>query len=198
MRWTLWIAVVLVVVLSAYAIWPVVGFYRIAAAVEFRDAAALTQRVDFPSLRKSLTKQLIATYLELTGQKKKLGLIGTSIAMGVGGSIVDPIVARLVNAETLLDLLTKGNAGEDAGVSPELAPFSTSALRNGWQTWWGSEYRGAYFYVYLPPEKSPDEQFRVRLSLTQWQWKLSGIDLPTPLRVQLVQEILKQQKNQKE
>ena len=133
MRWSLWITVVLVIALSAYAIWPVVGFYRIASAVDSRDAAALTQRVDFPSLRKSLTKQLIATYLELTGQKKKLGILGRSIAMGIGGSIADPIVARLVNAETLLGLLTKGNAGEGAGVSPELAPFSTSALRNGWQ-----------------------------------------------------------------
>ena len=196
MRWTVWIAVVLLVVLSAYAVWPVVGFYKIASAVESRDTAALTQRVDFRSLRKSLTKQLIATYLELTG--KKLGLIEKSIAVGVGGSIADPIVARLVNAETLLDLLTKGNAGEYASVSPELAPFSTSALRNGWQTWWDSEYRGGYFYVYLPPEKSPDEQFRVRLSLTEWQWKLSGINLPTPLRLQLVQAILKQQKNHKE
>jgi hypothetical protein len=46
----------------------------------------------------------VATYLELTG--KKLGLIEKSIAVGVGGSIADPIVARLVNAETLLDLLT--------------------------------------------------------------------------------------------
>jgi Protein of unknown function (DUF2939) len=196
MRWTVWIAVVLLVVLSAYAVWPVVAFYKIASAVESRDAAALTQRVDFRSLGKSLTKQLIATYLELTG--KKLGLIEKSIAVGVGGSIADPIVARLVNAETLLDLLTKGNAGEYASVSPELAPFSTSALRNGWQTWWDSEYRGGYFYVYLPPEKSPDEQFRVRLSLTEWQWKLSGINLPTPLRLQLVQAILKQQKNHKE
>ena len=114
MRWTVWIAVVLLVVLSAYAVWPVVGFYKIASAVESRDTAALTQRVDFRSLRKALTKQLIATYLELT--RKKLGLIEKSIAVGVGGSIADPIVARLVNAETLLDLLTKGNAGEYASV----------------------------------------------------------------------------------
>jgi hypothetical protein len=99
MRWTLWIAVVLLVVLSAYAVWPVIGFYKIASAVEFRDAAALTQRVDFRSLRKSLTKQLVATYLELTGQEKKLGLLEKSIAMGVGDSIADPIVARLVDAD---------------------------------------------------------------------------------------------------
>lgn len=198
MRWTIWIPLVLVVLLSAYAVWPVLGFYRIASAVESRDAATLTQLVDFRSLRKSLTKQLLATYLKLTGKEKKLGLIGKSIAMGVGGSIVDPIVARLINADTLLDLLTTGKAGEVARVSPELAPFSTTALRNGWQTWWASEYGLGDFYVYLPPEKSPDERFRVKLSLSEWQWKLSGIGLPQPLRVQLVQEILKQQKNQKE
>ncbi|MGC2410943.1 MAG: DUF2939 domain-containing protein [Methyloceanibacter sp.] len=198
MRWTIWIPLVLVVLLAAYAIWPVLGFYRIASAVESRDASTLTQLVDFRSLRKSLTKQLLATYLELTGKEKKLGPIGKSIAMGVGGSIVEPIVARLINAETLLDLLTTGKAGEVAGVSPELAPFSTTALRNGWQTWWASEYGLGDFYVYLPPEKSPDERFRAKLSLSEWQWKLSGIGLPQPLRAQLVQEILKQQKNQKE
>src|ERR1700687_4181712 len=126
MRWTIWIPLVLVDLLSAYAIWPVLGFYRIASAVESRDAATLTQLVDFRSLRKSLTKQLLATYLELTGKEKKLGLIGKSIAMDVGGSIVDPIVARLINADTLLDLLTTGKAGEVARVSPELAPFSTT------------------------------------------------------------------------
>jgi hypothetical protein len=38
----------------------------------------------------------------------------------------------------------------------------------------------------------------VKLSLTQWQWKLSGIDLPKPLLVQLAQEILDQQKKQNE
>jgi hypothetical protein len=38
----------------------------------------------------------------------------------------------------------------------------------------------------------------VKLSLTQWQWKLSGIDLPESLRVQLAQEIISRQKNQNE
>jgi hypothetical protein len=151
-----------------------------------------------PPLRKSLTKQLLATYLELTGKEKKLGLIGKSLAMGLGGSIAGPIVARLVNADTLLDLLSKGNAGQHASVAPELAPFSASALQSGWETWWASEYGLGDFYVYLPPRRPPDEHFRVKLSLSQWQWKLSGIELPEALKVQLVQEILKQQKNKTE
>jgi hypothetical protein len=198
MRLALWITIILVVLLGAYAIWPVAGFYRIASAIESRDAAALTKLVNFPSLRKSLTKQLLATYLELTGKEKKLGLFGKSIAMGVGGSIAEPIVARLVNEETLMDLLTKGSAGGGAAVSADCVPFSKSALRSGWQTWCDSEYGLGDFHVRLPPDKSFDEQFRVKLSLTQWQWKLSGIDLPESLRVQLAQEIISRQKNQNE
>jgi hypothetical protein len=198
MRKTLWIVVILVGALSAYAIWPVVGFYRIVAAVESRNAAALTQLVDFRPLRKSLTKQLLATYLELTGKEKKLGLLGKSIAMGIGSSIVEPIVARLVNEETLMDLLTKGSAAGAAKVPADLVPFSETALRSGWQTWWNSEYGLGDFYVSLPPEKSPDEQFKVKLKLALWQWKLSGIELPDQLRVQLVQEILKKQEKRGE
>jgi len=197
MRWTLRIAAILAVLLIAYAIWPVVGFYRIASAVDARDAAALSKRVDLHALRKNLTKQIIATYLELTGKGKKLGLLGKTIAIGLGTSYAEPIVARLINEETLLDLLSKGDAGGEAKISAELAPFSKSALKSGWTTWLHSEYRGEDYYVYLPPDKPADQQFRVKLSLSPWRWKLAGIDLPQPLRVQLAKELesLRESKN---
>jgi len=195
MRWTLRIAAILAVLLVAYAIWPVVGFYRIASAIEARDAAALSRRVDFHALRKNLTKQIVATYLELTGKEKKLGLLGKTIAIGLGTSYAEPIVARLINEETLLDLLSKGNAGGEAKISAELAPFSKSALKSGWTTWLHSEYRGEDYYVYLPPDKPADKQFKVKLSLSEWKWKLAGIDLPQPLRVQLAKELEKQRES---
>jgi hypothetical protein len=195
MRWTLRIAAILAVLLVAYAIWPVVGFYRIASAVEARDAAALSKRVDLHALRKNLTKQIVATYLELTGKEKKLGLLGKTIAIGIGTSYAEPIVARLINEETLIDLLGKGNAGGEAKISAELAPFSKSALKSGWTTWLHSEYRGEDYYVYLPPDKPADQQFKVKLSLSRWRWKLAGIDLPQPLRVQLAKELEKQRES---
>lgn len=195
MRWTLRIAAILAVLLVAYAIWPVVGFYRIASAIEARDAAALSKRVDFHALRKNLTKQIVATYLELTGKEKKLGLLGKTIAIGLGTSYAEPIVARLINEETLLDLLSKGNAGGEAKIPAELAPFSKSALKSGWTTWLHSEYRGDDYYVSLPPDKPADKQFKVKLSLSRWQWKLAGIDLPQPLRIQLAKELEKQRES---
>lgn len=203
MRWTLRIAAVLAILLLAYAIWPVVGFARIASAIEARDGAALAKLVDFRALRKSLTKQIVAAYIELTGKEKQLGLMGKTLAVGIGTSYTEPIVAELLNEQTLIDLLTKGQVGGGGGVGAvkvpaELAPFSKSALQSGWRTWWASEYGLGDYYVYLPPDKTPDKQFKVRLSLKDLQWKLTGLDLPQPMRVELAQQLVKQRAEKSE
>src|SRR5262245_65536210 len=141
MRWTFRIAAVLAVLLLAYAIWPVVGFSRIASAIEARDGAA--KLVHFRALRQSLTKQIVAAYIELTGKEKQLGLMGKTLAVGIGTSYAEPIVAELLNEQTLIDLLTKGETGGGgAGIKipAEFAPFSKSAMQSVWQTWWASEY----------------------------------------------------------
>jgi hypothetical protein len=181
MRWRLWITVVLILLLVAYFAWPLVGFYRLAWAVEARNAAALAERVEFPSLRRSLSQQVIAEYLKLTGKDKKLGRFRTGIATGVGAALAEPVVAQFLNAETLLDFLNKGSVKDGASVSSEIAPFSGSSWRNAWRVWWQSEYELTRFSAYLPPDKPKDEQFKVGLSLREWEWKLTGIGLPDQL-----------------
>jgi hypothetical protein len=198
MRWTLRIAAILTVLLLAYAIWPVVGFFRIASAIEARDAAALAKLVDFRALRKNLTKQVVTAYIELTGKEQKLVLLGKTFAVGVGTSYAEPIIARLLNEQTLIDLLTKGEGGDGIKVPAEFAPFSPSAMKSGWQTWWASEYGLGDYYVYLPPDKPLDKQFKVKLSLTGLQWKLTGIDLPEPMKIELAQELVKQRETEKQ
>ena len=74
MRWALWMTVAIVVLLAVYIASPLVALHSIASAVESRDAAALVERIDFKSLRRSLTKQIVTTYLELTGKKLPLGM----------------------------------------------------------------------------------------------------------------------------
>ena len=202
MRWTLRIAAVLAVLLLAYAIWPVIGFARIASAIEARDGAALAKLVDFKALRKSLTKQIVAAYIELTGKEKQLGLMCKSLAVGLGTSYAEPLVAELLNEQTLIDLLTKGETGGGGGggvkIPAEFAPFSKSALQSGWRTWWASEYGLGDYYIYLPPDKVPDKQFKVKLSLKELQWKLAGIDLPQPMRVDLAQQLIKRRAEKSE
>ena len=198
MRWTLRIAAILAVLLVAYAVWPVFGFFKIASAIEARDAAGLAKLVDFHALRKNLTKQVVAAYIELTGKERKLGLLGKTFAVGVGTSYAEPIVARLLNEQTLIDLLTKGQTSDGIKVPAGFAPFSPAAMKSGWQTWWSSEYGLGDYFVYLPPDKPLDQQFKVKLSLKELQWKLSGIDLPQPMRIELAQELAKQREASKE
>jgi hypothetical protein len=191
MRWGLWATVALIVLLVAYFAWPLVGFYSLASAVESRNAAALAERVDFPSLRRSLSQQVIAEYLKLTGKDKELGRFRTGIASGVGAALAEPVLAQFLNAETLLDFLNKGSVKAGDTISSEIAPFSGSTWRNAWRVWWHSEYGLARFSAYLPPDKSKDEQFKVGLTLRDWEWKLTEIGLPDQLRVQLAQDLVR-------
>ena len=85
MRWAVWISFFLGLLLGIYFASPFLALQRIATAVETRDAVALTERVDFPALRRSLTKQIVATYLKLTGKKLPLGAIGRTLPLGVHG-----------------------------------------------------------------------------------------------------------------
>ena len=112
---------------------------------------------------------------------------------GVGAALAEPVIAQFLNAETLLDFLNKGSVKDGAKISSEVAPFSGPSWRNAWQVWWHSEYGITRFHAYLPPDKPKSEQFKVGLSLRDWQWKLTGIGLPDKLRVQLAQELVRRE-----
>ena len=185
MRWALWISVLLVILLFLFFASPFLALQRIATAVESRDAVAVTERIDFVKVRRSLTRQIVAAYLKLTGKKLPLGAIGKGIAF----SVADPIVARLMTVTALLDLLQKGDAGNNVKVEIDKAPFTSVSLNSTWQLWLNSHHWGRDFYVQLPPDASRDEQFRVHLRLIRWRWKVVGIDLPESLKDQLAKEL---------
>ena len=207
---SLWIAIALIALLLAYLVWPLVGFYRVAEAIKAKDTAALGEVLDLPALRKSFTKQLTSAYLEMTGEKRekdkkpKLTMIEKTVAVGIGTSIAEPIVAQLINEKTLLNLLTKGRfklklekgGGGREGVRElsTFAPFREGKAPSLWQAWTSLDYRGTDVFAYLPPGKPREEQFRARFNLSGWQWKLAGLELPEPMLTQLVKELIAQRK----
>jgi hypothetical protein len=186
-RWGLWVILSLGILLSVYLASPLIALHRIASAVETKDAVALTERIDFPALRRSLAKQIVQEYLKLTGKKLPLHAIGKRVVV----SVADPVVARLMTVRALLDLLWKGDAGEKAKVPVERAPFTSASFKSVWQLWLSSDYLGRSFYVYLPPKKSRAEQFRAQLRLIGWRWRIVGLDLPEDLKEHLAQELVK-------
>jgi hypothetical protein len=62
-----------IVLLVGYWAWPFVDQRTLAGALQVRNAAALSEQVDFEYLRRNLTAQIIATYPRITGRESRLG-----------------------------------------------------------------------------------------------------------------------------
>jgi hypothetical protein len=195
MRSTIRIGIVLLVLWLAYAIWPFFGVYRLVGAVQARDIATLVERVDFPALRRSLTGQIARTYLRLSGKAGQPGSLVEQFTIGVASSVADPIVAKLVSPESLLDLLQNGRpSGVVLDGFPSIEGLGPEAMGNAWRLYLNSELGLGRFFISLPVDKSPAESFRLQFCLTEWTWKLCGVELPEQLQIRLAQEIIKSEK----
>jgi hypothetical protein len=186
MRWALWAILALLILLAVYIASPMVALHSIASAVEAKDAATLTDRIEFLAVRRSLTKQIMATYRRLTGKTLPIGAIGRRFAI----SVADPVVARLVTVQALLDLLGRGEAGKGARLRIENAPFTRNAFTSIWRVWLNSDYLGRDVYFNLPPKGSRRDQFVVHLRPIHWRWKIVGIELPEELQERLAKEVI--------
>jgi hypothetical protein len=179
----------LVVVLLGYAVWPLYGLKQLAGAAHARDVSALSELVDYRSVRQSLSEQLIATYLRVTGRAP--GPLTNLVAV-VGTSLADPLLEEFLDPAKLADFLMTGQLPRSAGEQvSEFAPLNGAALQSGWRIWLASEYSGRVFSASLPPDKRPSEQVRLQLRLRSWRWKLTSIELPKALRERLVQAVVK-------
>jgi hypothetical protein len=177
---------VLLALLVGYWAWPFFALRGLAAAVQTGDVTAINEGVDYPRLRRSFSEQIISAYLRATGRGALLPL-----ATAVGASIIDPWVSQIVNPENLAQLLRGGT------VSSELGPVSfrfgnlPSSLNLAWDAWLSSEYWFNRFSIWLPPDASQADQFRLRMQLLRWRWRITGIDLPEKLRDQIAGELAK-------
>ena len=182
---------VFTILLVGYWAWPFVGLRALAAALQAHNAAALSEQVDFPRLRRSLAQQIIFAYLRVTGRESKLGALAP-IASNVGASIVDPLVSQIINPENLIELLRGGTIESELGATSfNIGIFPHFSLSDAWDVWLGSEYGMARVSIGSPANAEAVEQFRLRMQLLQWRWKIIGLDLPQKLRDQLAQELAK-------
>ena len=184
-------SLLLLVLLVGYWAWPFIGLRALATAIQTHNVAALNDQVDFGNLRRYVTAQIIGSYLRITGRENKAGPL-RALAPAVGASIVDPWVSEVINPETLLELLRgetiRSELGEVSFKAWQLPNFS---LNEAWSAWLYSEYGLATFSIGWPADATASEQFRLRMQLLDWRWKLIGIDLPEKLRDQFARELAK-------
>ena len=84
--------------------------------------------------------------------------------------------------------MIQSELGEISFKTGELSNFT---LSNTWNAWLGSEYGLGRFSIGLPADDEEAEQFRIRMRMLQWRWKLVGLDVPQKLCDRLARELAK-------
>ena len=74
-----WLVIICIVFLLVYGASPYFSFWRFTAAVQSRDAAAISARVDFPAVQASLKKQLVARFANKTSSHKRWSNLGPTL-----------------------------------------------------------------------------------------------------------------------
>ena len=194
MRLTLSISAALVALWLAYAVSPFVSVYRLVGAVEERDVAALSVRVDFRAVRGSLAGQIARMYLRITGKLGDPRSLRDQLAVSVVASVADEIIRDLISPQGLLEFLRTGGPPD---VEPDSLPMpgglTRDALGNAWRAYLNSELGIARFFLDVPVDKPRAESFRLQFCLRDWAWKLCGLELPEALQVRLAQELAKRE-----
>jgi hypothetical protein len=191
MRKTVGILAILFLLWLGYIVWPFASLISVVRAAQARDAVALAQRVDFPRLRRSVAVQLLQAYAGLSGIK----LEGASVAIGLTAAFADPFVEKLLTPAALAELLRTGWPQDALGgeVPRDVQGVASGALGNVWRLFLNSDYGIGVVRISLPTDQPKERQFHVELSLSDWTWKLSGLDMPVALKERLARELARQQ-----
>ena len=101
-----WLVLICIVLLLVYGASPYFSFWRFSAAVQSRDAAAINSRVDFPAVRSSLKRQLVARFANRTNSHKRWSNLEPSLIDAIIDAYVTPegIAALLSNPDALKNL----------------------------------------------------------------------------------------------
>jgi len=189
MRWTIRIGLPILIIFALYTAWPFVDLYRLTKAVEARNPAAVIERVDFRRLRISVGEQIFATYQRLRG--REASALSREVLGGLGEPFGDQIVGSLISPESIVELFAEGWPRYVLPDKPATAVGLTPNWNRVFDLYINSEYTLRDFSIWLPVGQPLPQRFRLRMQLSQWRWKLVGIDLPEQLRLALAEEVAK-------
>lgn len=101
-----WLVIICILVLLVYGASPYFSFWRFTTAVQSRDAMAISSRVDFPAVRASLKKQLVARFANHGTSHKRWSNLGPTLIDAIIDAYITPegIAALLSNPEALKNL----------------------------------------------------------------------------------------------
>jgi hypothetical protein len=184
MRWTLRISFLLLLAWAIFLVSPFVALYDLSKAVQAKDIERITERVNFNALRVSLAHQILGEFLKT----QNIGGLDEQVAAKAGTATLNPVLEELITPQAVIDLLDDGQLQQaTAGGSAPLIRLEPGSLGKLWRTFILSESQGfRAISIPVPVDEPKDKQFKVTMRLSGTTWRLTGIDLPAPLREELI------------
>ncbi|SDN44628.1 DUF2939 domain-containing protein [Afipia sp. GAS231] len=175
MRWFLTSIVAPVVATGVYAGSAIVSLNGLVGAAKAGNGAEILARTDVPRLKRSLVDQIVAAYLVRTGQNRPIKPIERLLANTYGATIADALVAKMLTADNLTNILQNGSLGADGDSQMiALAGIDTSKVLESLGRL--SLVKPVELSVRLGDEASAGA---ISLHFEGNGWKLSGLNLPT-------------------
>ena len=161
MRLIRWLVTFCIIVLLLYGVSPYFSFWRFTVAVQSRDAAAISTRVDFPAVRASLKRQLVARFADKAANHKRWS--------NLGPTLIDAIIDAYVTPEGIAALLSNPEALKNLK-SPREFHFELGKNGNLWKV--------RYAFFTGPRSFVVDRDgLKLRFYFTASGWQLYGLDL---------------------
>lgn len=174
----------------ALVLWPLLGLKMLADAVAARDATTFMKLVDLTQLKRSLGGQIARAQLRLSNPGRRLSPLALNLATQAGMAAADAFVVKIVEAESMFDILQPARIESFGGPVAASRALAFPNLHNAGKLL-ASELRGRNFYVTVPLSAPPQQGYRLRLRLSQWKWKLAGVDLPEHMVDRLAGELMR-------
>jgi len=139
----------------------VFSFWRSTTALRSGDSAAISSRIDFPAVRASLKKQLVARFARATPGHKRWS--------NLGPSLIDTIVDTYATREGIAALLSNPGALKSLQ-TPRQFKFSTSK---------GEDWSKIKYAFFTGPRSFVVERegINLRFCFKGLSWQLNGFDL---------------------
>lgn len=187
MRWLAGVVAAVVAFLIVYLGSAAYSLAGLAAAVRAGDGAAVFARTDLKSLNHSLTDQIVRAYLERIGATRQIKPIEKLLINTYGATIADAMVARMLTADRLTEMLRTG--GLDAPGVPSFAGFPALAdLKTGnFLSLLGrvNLVKPVVLAIRVSDASDPEHYAAIDLHYEGLDWKLAGIELPRAIVNQL-------------
>jgi Protein of unknown function (DUF2939) len=180
MRLLLGIVAAAVIFLLIYFGSAAASLSRLAAAARAGDGAGILERTDVEALNHSLTDQIVRAYLERIGATRRISPMERMLVNTYGATVADAMVAKMLTADKLTQMLKTGNLDAPGAPSFTGLPALADLHTGNWLSLLGrlNVIQPVLLGIRISDTSDPDSYAAINLHYEGLNWKLSGIELP--------------------